>query len=137
RESAGTAAPATRPPRALAARGHDARRCPRPRRRGDPLAATPDPHVLEGPRLHAASGAAIYRPRSRLDRGTPRDDPRNPREPHGGERHHVRRAVRDLERPPPRPADRPDSNAAGRGRRRGRTRGRTRTRDAWTGTRTG
>src|SRR2546428_5946814 len=121
-EGARTVAASTRPARTLAAGRHDARRRPRSRRRGDPVAATADLDIPQGTRLHAASSAAIHRPWPRLDCGTAGDDPRDPREPHGGERHFVRRALCDLERPPPGPADRPGPDAAARGRRRGRGR---------------
>src|SRR2546422_672125 len=118
-EGTRTVAASSRPARTLATRRHDARRRPRPRRGGDPVAATADPDVPEGTRIHAASSAAIHRSWPCLHCGTAGDDPRDPREPHGGERHFVRRALGDLQRPPPRPADGPDPDAAARGRRRG------------------
>src|SRR5213593_2744195 len=118
-EGTRTVAASTRPARIAASRRHDARRRPRPRRGGDPVAATADPDVPEGTCIHAASSAAIHRSWPCLHCGTAGDDPRDPREPHGGERHFVRRALGDLQRPPPGPADGPDPDAAARGRRRG------------------
>src|SRR5213076_2646285 len=65
-EGAGATAPAPRSPRAPAARGHDPRRRPGPRRRGDPVEAPPDAHVPQRPRLHAAAGEA-FEERERLE----------------------------------------------------------------------